>query len=263
MIACSGERTTVVRARRALGCEQERRRLLADARRLPVEVQPLDELPAALDADARMLARVAADLGHVTGGRVGVDPAAGLVDLLLDVRPLGRDEHLVLALGAHHRDGDLDVGVLHPLLRAQAEIDLVREGTENGSRSSGVRYSPVCASTGASAVRCRPDAARAKAVARRAVSRAAESSSRPIPENPQAPSTSTRTPTPSLSAVAQIVELAVLRDHGLAPERDGARVRVGCSRAERCIHRCLGQRLHRARHYPRLHCALARWWRNW
>ena len=187
-------------AGRALGCEQERGGLLADPRRLSVEVQPLDELPAALDADARVLARVAPDLGHVAGGRIGVDPASGLVDLLLDVRPLGRDEHLVLALGAHHRDGDLDVRVLHALFRPQAEVDLVREGDrervalERGSILARLTRRRVRARSGAG-----PDAARAKAVARSAVSRAAESSSRPIPANPHAPSTSTRTPMPSLS----------------------------------------------------------------
>ena len=72
-------------------------------------------------------------------------------------------------------------------------------GTAKGSRSSGVRYSPVCASTGARFVWCRPGAARANSTARSAESRAPVSSSRPAPANPQAPSTSTRTPMPSLS----------------------------------------------------------------
>jgi hypothetical protein len=38
----------------------------------------------------------------------------------------------VLALGAHHGDGDLDVRVLHALFRAQAEVDLV--GERDGER---------------------------------------------------------------------------------------------------------------------------------
>ena len=45
--------------------------------------------------------------------------------------------------------------------------------------------------------------------------------------------------------VAQVVDLAVLRDRVLAPERDRACVGVGGSRSYCCIDCCLGQRLHR------------------
>ena len=246
--------------RRALGCEQERRRLLADARRLSVEVEPLDELPAALDADARVLARIAPDLGHVPGGRVGVDPAAGLVDVLLDVRPLGGDEHLVLALGAHHRDGDLDVGVLHALFRAQAEIDLVRErdreriALERRSILARLRVDrrergPVPAGRGAREGGC-PE----RGVAGRRVVQPPDPGEPPgaVDEHPDADALAL--------GVAQIVDLAVLRDHGLAPERDRARVRVGRPCAQCRIHRCLGQRLHRPT-LPMARPGLARWWR--
>ena len=73
--------------------------------------------------------------------------------------------------------------------------------TLKGSISSGVSYVAVTAVSGAS--RTRATAVRADARAIRAASRAAPSrpsaSVRWVPQNPQAPSTSTRTPTPASS----------------------------------------------------------------
>src|SRR3989442_1535845 len=82
---------------------------------------------AALPADARVLARVAADLRDVVADGVSVDPAAAFDQLLLDGGPLRGDEHLALALGAHHGERDLHVLLLHALLGPQAEIDFLRE----------------------------------------------------------------------------------------------------------------------------------------
>ncbi len=70
--------------RRALVGSQERDGLLADARRLAVEAERLDVLPAALAAGAGVLARVAADLELVALGGIGVDSAAALDEHLLD-----------------------------------------------------------------------------------------------------------------------------------------------------------------------------------
>ena len=64
-------------------------------------------------------------------------------------------------------------------------------------------------------------------------------------------------------AVAQVVDLAVLGDHELAPERDRARVGVGGSSPQRRINRCLGQRLHSEYPNPGYTGRRARWWRNW
>src|SRR5438132_1080853 len=82
----------------------------ADARRLLHEGQSLDKLPAALAADPAVLARVAPDLRDAVGGCVRVDAAAALDELLLDRDSLGRDENLVLALRAEHRQGHVDLG---------------------------------------------------------------------------------------------------------------------------------------------------------
>ena len=59
MIVCSGVEDDRRLSGRALGRAQERNCLLADARRLSVEAELLDELPAALPADPGVLARIA------------------------------------------------------------------------------------------------------------------------------------------------------------------------------------------------------------
>ena len=79
-----------------------------------------------------MLARVAADLRDVVADGVDVDPAAALDQLLLDGSPLRRDEHLALALGAHHGQRHLHVRLLHALFGPQAEIDLLRKRDGKG-----------------------------------------------------------------------------------------------------------------------------------
>ena len=71
--------------------------------------------------------------------------------------------------------------------------------TANGSCSTGVRYVPLVAASGASAFPSRPPAARAKAHARSAASRAPSASRRRSHAKPHAPPTRTRTPIPSLS----------------------------------------------------------------
>ena len=71
--------------------------------------------------------------------------------------------------------------------------------TANGSFSTGVRYVPLDAGTGASAFSRLPAAASANAQARSAASRAPSASRRRSQEKPQAPPTSTRTPIPSVS----------------------------------------------------------------
>ena len=63
--------------------------------------------------------------------------------------------------------------------------------------------------------------------------------------------------------VAQVVDLEVLRDHVLAPEPDRARVGIGGSGPQRCIDRCLGQRLHLSTLTLATLAVAARWWRNW
>ncbi len=73
--------------------------------------------------------------------------------------------------------------------------------TAKGSTATGVRYSPVAGVSGASrtgALRSRAPA-RAMRTARRTASSAPRASMRSSPAKPQAPSTITRTPTPSSS----------------------------------------------------------------
>ena len=106
---------------------QQRRRLLADARRLALEPEALDVLPAGACARAAVRARVAAELRQLVVRGDRVDPGAGLVELLLGLDAVGREQHLVLALRPHGCLGDDDVLVPKRCLGAEAEVDLVGE----------------------------------------------------------------------------------------------------------------------------------------
>ena len=106
---------------------QQRRRLLADARRLALEPEALHVLPAGARARAAVRARIAAQLRQLVVRGDRVDPGAGLVELLLGLDPVGREQHLVLALGAHRGLRDDDLVVPQRRLGAEAEVDLVGE----------------------------------------------------------------------------------------------------------------------------------------
>ena len=112
-------------AGRALLGAQESRRLLAHARRLALEPERVEVLPACLGARAAVRARIAPDLEGAVAGGERVDPAAALDELLLDRGALGRDEEAPFALRPHRRSGDVDIFVAHPGLCAEAQVDFV------------------------------------------------------------------------------------------------------------------------------------------
>ena len=244
-----------------VGAEQ-RDGLLADARRLCVEVQSLDELPAALGADAGVLARVAPDLGDVVGARVRVDAAAAFEEVLLDRGAVGGDEELVLALGANHRQGHLHLGQAHALLGAQAEVDLLRERHVEGVA---LERRPVVAALrvdrrerglvpAGRRLRERRRPQRRFSCGRLVQPAFAGESPRAVDEDADADALAL--------GVAQVVDLEVLRDDVLAPKSDRARVGIRGPGPQCCIDRCLGQRLH-AVSLTVATLAVARWWRNW
>ena len=91
--------------------------------------------------------------------------------------------------------------------------------TSNGSRSSGVRYSPTATGQGASRTawrRSREDARAIRQAVRAASPRLSESR-RSTPANPQAPSTMTRMPTPSSSNDETAAKLPSLTDSAWTP----------------------------------------------
>ena len=86
---------------RLVGVEDERRqlrrtdvgaeecgRLLRHPRRLPLETEPLDDLPTSLFARPDVRGRIAAELVDAVAARRAVDPTAAFDELVLDVRPL-------------------------------------------------------------------------------------------------------------------------------------------------------------------------------
>ena len=134
----------------------------------------------------------------------------------------------MLALGANHGERHLHVRVLHALLRAEAEVDLLRERNRerialhrssvlaalrvDGSEGSDVR---VTARRGL-CERARPEGC----VARPGLVEPAFAGEAPgaVDEDADADSLAL--------GVAQVVDLAVLRDDVLAPQRDRTSVRI-------------------------------------
>src|SRR4029453_6341275 len=100
--------------------------LPAATRRLPVEPERLDELPARLGARAAVGTRIAPvlDAAVVRDGK-RVDAAATLDEALRDARAFGRAEDALFAHGADGRLRDLHLGPPHALLGTQAERDLL------------------------------------------------------------------------------------------------------------------------------------------
>src|SRR5688572_11531756 len=86
-------RPDVLRARLR---REERERLVGDARRVRDEVPLREDLPAAGVLIAEPVG-VGADLQLAVADGLGGDAATDLDDALQDVRPLGREEELVLA----------------------------------------------------------------------------------------------------------------------------------------------------------------------
>ena len=193
-----------------------------------------------------MLARIAPDLRDAVRGRIRVDAAAALDELLLDRDSVGGDEHLVLALGADHRQGHLDLRQAHALLGAQAEVDLLRQrhvegiALERGSivAAHGVERDERGLVTARSGARERGGSQRCVPGGLLVEPAHAGESPGAVHENADADALAL--------GVAQVVDLEVLRDHVLAPEPDRARVGIGGAGPQCCIDRCLGQRLHGA-----------------
>ena len=221
----------------ALVGAEERGRLLGDARRLPLEPERLDVLPAGLRARPDVRARVAARLEQPVADRHRVDSAAALDELLLDLGAVRGEEELPLAERAHRRLRDLHVRVPQAPPRRGGRARPCRRARRRTGRAR-----PACGTSpiGPRAVRAR--ACRSRRRPRRRRRRGARRRVRPRPSaagrtrSPTRRSTRTRTPTPSVSDVGQRLDAAVLRADGLRPARDGARVGVRRPRAERRIH---------------------------
>ena len=159
----------------------------------------------------------------------------------------------MLALRANHRQGHLDLRQLHALFGAQAEVDLLRE--RHVERVALERGSVLAAD--------RVERGERGLVTPRSRARKGRRPQRRLPgtclvepafagESPRAVDEDADADALALG-VAQVVDLAVLRDHVLAPKPNGARVRVGGPGPQCCVHRCLGQRLHVASLNARLH----------
>ena len=146
--------------------------------------------------------------------------------------------------------------------RRQSSI-LSASETANGSRSTWVAYEPEAGSTGARLRPFRVGVARANPVARAAASRAPDSSSRLEQAKPQAPSTSTRTPMPSLSASSSVSTRPFFVDT-CWPRSTTARASAYSAPAARAASTASWQ-MSRTRPNPNgaLHCRPPRWWRNW
>ena len=126
------------RGRALVGAEQ-RGRLLGDARRLALEAEALDELPAGLRARADVGARVAAHLEEPVADRHRVDAAAALDELLLDLDAVGGEEQLALALRADRAWATLTSACFIASSARRQSATLSSSGTSNGSCWTGVR----------------------------------------------------------------------------------------------------------------------------
>ena len=239
---------------------EQRRRLLADAGRLVREPEPEHELPARLRAQPAECARVAPLLCEVVPDSRRVDSRTGLDQLLLDVGAFGGDEHLVLELRARERLRNLDLGPRKPLLRIEAEVDLLVE--RDGERvdldacpeRAGLRVErlePALAAAGrAREVAGSPGCVAAALVAERAGAGEAPGA---VDEHAHAD--------PLRLDVADRLDVAVLRRDGLRALEDAARVGVRSAGADRGVDRIPADVPHGAGRYT-AH-ALERWWRNW
>ena len=244
--------------------------LLGDARRLALERQRFDVLPAGLGARAAVGARVAADLRDAVAYCHRVDAAAALHRLLLDRGAIGGDEQLLLLLGADRRSRHLHVLVPERGLRPQAVLDLVGErdlervllvrgAVLAACRLERRQLPPVAARCGLGE-RAGPSGSRARGLDTQLVvagkaPRAADEHAYPQPLG--------------LDVVEPVDPAVAGRDRLRAPD-DDSRVRVrrpcGESRGHRLfaqlphIRECIGAGL---RMEGVATMARARWWRNW
>ena len=191
-----------------------------------------------------MGARVAAHLEEAVRRGDRLDAAARLDDLLLDRAPERGDEHLVLPVRAHERRPDGHVGVLHAVLRLQAEVDLVRDRDREGvafERRSVLRGRRLdrrerAAVAAGSRLRERRRAERRLAGARVGRTPVARESPRPVDEDTDADALAVE--------VADLLDLAVLGRDELGAAHDHARVGVLGAGADRRIDRCLAEEPH-------------------
>ena len=234
-------------ARRAGVGSQERGGLLADPRRLAVEAELLDVLPAALAARATVRARIAAvlDSALVRDGQ-RVDPAAALDEALRDPRALGRVEDAALAHRADVRLGDLHLGPAHALLCAEAEGDLLLE-RHLDRVSLDLRFVVTRGGRHRSEFHARARARGARAGERdrpqRRVARALLGGARVAREAPGSVDQDAHADALGLG-VGHRVDLAVLRGDVLGAAPDDARVRVAGPGGEGGIECVVGELVH-------------------
>ena len=223
-------------AGRTLVRAQEGRRLLAHPRRLALEAERVEVLPARLSARATVSARIAPDLENAVAGSERVDPAAALDELLLDVASLRGDEELVLALGPHERLGHLDVGVRERLLGAEAVVDLLREADGEGVARERRAVDAALRRQGSQPPVVRPG--RSASEPSRARRRAARSRVRESPVAGESPRPADEDPDADALGldVAHVLDPPVLRRDVLAAAVHDARVCVGGPGRERRLH---------------------------
>ena len=75
-----------------------------------------------------MRGRIAAELVDAVAARRAVDPTAAFDELVLDLRPLRGEEHLVIALCPHHCLSDDHVRAGERLVGAETLLHFLGEG---------------------------------------------------------------------------------------------------------------------------------------
>ena len=192
-------------SRARIGAE-EGRGLLGHARRLALEPERLDVLPARPGRSSRRGRSGSCGSGRARPpGRRRRGRRTALHELLEDVGAVRGAEGPLLAHRPRRCLDDRHVGRRRAAASARRRMSIFSSsGTEIGSRSTGVRHSPRSAGRSASStrLRVRPALARANSTARRAASVAPFVREARVPAKPQAPPTRTRTPRPSLSPSA-------------------------------------------------------------
>ena len=225
---------------------QQRGRLLGDARRLALEPERLDVLPAGLRARAAVRARIAADLRDArrATAKASIPPPHSTSSCSIEA-PSEETNTLCSRWARTDAVVTFTSSCSQRRLGAQAELDLVgeRDRERVASRPAcGTR--PCAASTGASARWCPPGAAFANAVACAAAASRALGVEPPVAgEAPGAVDEHAHADALALGVVEPLDAPVAGSDHLRAPD-DHPRVRVGRPGAESRGHRLLAKLSH-------------------
>ena len=231
--------TTVIDAGRAdSGARSSAAACSRDARRLALEPEADDVLPAAPARSSRRARSGSCEPVQIPSPTAvaSMPPPHSTISCSMSA-PSEETSTLCSRCARTNAVRDLHARARERLLGAQAEVDLVAERhRERIAARPASCTSPRCGSTGASSRRAARPAAPSRTRTRAARRRARRlRSSRRSQAKPQAPSTSTRTPIPSLSSRRPCSTRPFFVGDGLRAADDGARVGVGGAGAERSV----------------------------